>query len=93
MVKHLRQGEELFSKLNKVTDKFLNVVLELVATIPFDEIVRTSIRKQKLIAENNPESPAAVAYYSLANSVMSWPIAKQPNGNLEFFVEKLAENK
>ena len=52
MVRSMREGDELFSKLNKVTDRFLDVALELVAVIPFDENVRKSVRKQKAIVIN-----------------------------------------
>jgi len=41
MVRDVREGQELFSKLSKVTGRFLDVALELVATVPFDENIRT----------------------------------------------------
>lgn len=34
MVRSLREGQELFSKLTRVTDRFLDASLELVACIP-----------------------------------------------------------
>ena len=49
MVRSMREGDELFSKLSKVTNRFLDVALELVAVIPFDENVRKSVRKQKAL--------------------------------------------
>ncbi|MDF0532991.1 MinD/ParA family protein [Shewanella sp. A32] len=91
MVRSLREGMELFAKLSKVTDRFLDVALELVATIPFDENLRKSVRKQKLIVEAFPKSPASIAYQGLANKVISWPIPQQPGGHLEFFVERLVQ--
>ncbi len=91
MVRSLREGMELFAKLSKVTDRFLDVALELVATIPFDENLRKSVRKQKLIVEAYPKSPASIAYHGLANKIMSWPIPQQPGGHLEFFVERLVQ--
>ena len=91
MVRSLREGMELFAKLSKVTDRFLDVALELVATIPFDENLRKSVRKQKLVVEAYPKSPAAIAYQGLANKIMSWPVPQQPGGHLEFFVERLVQ--
>ncbi|MFT5313663.1 MAG: flagellar biosynthesis protein FlhG [Paraglaciecola sp.] len=93
MVRSPREGQELFSKLNKVTDRFLDVALELVATIPFDENVRKSVRKQKAIVEAYPGSPAAVAIRSLAQQVTDWPVPTQPGGHLEFFLEQLITKK
>lgn len=91
MVRSLREGMELFAKLSKVTDRFLDVALELVATVPFDENLRKSVRKQKLIVEAFPKSPASIAYHGLANKMINWPIPQQPGGHLEFFVERLVQ--
>ena len=93
MVRNLREGQELFAKLTRVTDRFLDVALELCGTIPFDENVRRSVRKQKLITELFPQSPASLAYKSLANKVQSWPTPSQPGGHLEFFIEQLVDNR
>lgn len=92
MVRNLREGMELFAKLSKVTDRFLDVALELVATIPFDENLRKSVRKQKLVVEAFPKSPASMAYHGLANKIVTWPIPRQPGGHLEFFVERLIQH-
>lgn len=89
MVRSLREGQELFAKLSKVTDRFLDVSLELVATVPFDENMRKSTRKQKTIVDLFPKSPAAIAFKTLATKASKWPIPNQPSGHLEFFIEKL----
>jgi flagellar biosynthesis protein FlhG len=93
MVRSPREGEELFSKLTKVTDRFLDVALELVAVIPFDENVRKAVRKQKAIVDAFPTSPAAMAIRKLAKKAMEWPIPTQPGGHLEFFLEQLVSGK
>ncbi len=89
MVRSMKEGQELFSKLSKVTGRFLDVALELVATVPFDENVRRSVRKQKVIVEAYPNSPAAVAIKGLSQKIVSWPIPNTPAGHLEFFIEQL----
>jgi flagellar biosynthesis protein FlhG len=91
MVRSQREGQQLFGKLTKVTDRFLDVALELVAIVPFDENIRNSVRKQKAIVEAFPNSPAAMAFKDLANRVCKWPIPHQPSGHLEFFIEQLLE--
>jgi flagellar biosynthesis protein FlhG len=89
MVRSDKEGKELFSKLSKVTGRFLDVALELVGVIPFDENIRKSVRKQAAIVDAFPSSPAAVAITKLAEKSMSWPIPAQPGGHLEFFIEQL----
>ncbi len=93
MVRSMREGQELFAKLSKVTSRFLDVALELVATVPFDENIRKSVRKQSAIVDAFPSSPAAKAVTGLATRVLSWPIPAQPGGHLEFFLEQLVTPK
>jgi flagellar biosynthesis protein FlhG len=92
MVRSPKEGQQLFGKLSKVTDRFLDVALELVGVIPFDENIRKSVRKQQAIVEAYPSSPAAIAFKSLAGKLIRWPVPKQPSGHLEFFIEQLLEH-
>lgn len=93
MVRSLREGQELFGKLTRVTDRFLDASLELVACIPYDNNVRQAVRKQKVIVDAFPKSPAALAFRALANKVASWPTPNQPGGHLEFFIETLLQKQ
>lgn len=89
MVRSMREGQELFAKLSKVTDRFLDCTLDLVAIIPFDENIRRAVRKQKAIVNAYPASPAALAFKNLAGKVSRWPVPENANGHLEFFLEQL----
>ncbi len=89
MVRSYREGRELFAKLTLVTERFLNVSIELVACIPLDDNVRQAVKRQKIVVEAFPKSPASLAICSLANKALTWPIPKTPSGHLEFFVERL----
>jgi flagellar biosynthesis protein FlhG len=92
MVRSEKEGQQLFAKLSKVSDRFLNVALDLVGVIPFDENIRRSVRKQVAIVEAFPESPAAKGFRTLAETVNQWPIPNHASGHLEFFIERLLEN-
>ncbi len=89
MVRDMREGQELFQKLSMVSGRFLDVALELVGTVPFDENIRKSVRKQMAIVDAFPSSPAAVAINNLAQHACNWPIPHQAGGHLEFFLEQL----
>ncbi len=93
MVRTPKEGQQLFVKLTTVTDRFLDVALELVSVIPFDENVRKSVRKQKVIVEAFPESPAAQAFKNLAKKISNWPLPNKASGHLEFFIEQLLDHK
>jgi flagellar biosynthesis protein FlhG len=89
MVRSEKEGHQLFAKLTKVTDRFLDVSIELVGIIPFDENIRRAVRKQQPIIEAYPQSPASLAFNQLAQKVQQWPIPSQPTGHLQFFIEQL----
>jgi len=89
MIRSLREGQDLFTKLTRVTDRFLDASLELVACIPFDGNVRQAVRKQKTVVDAFPKTPASLAFKALANRATDWPTPHQPGGHLEFFIEKL----
>lgn len=91
MVKNVREGQELFAKLSKVTNRFLDVALELVATVPYDENIRKAVRKQRAIVEAFPSSPASMAVMKLAKTALQWPVPEQAGGHLEFFLEQLVK--
>lgn len=89
MVRTMREGQVLFNKLTKVTDRFLDVALELAAIVPYDENLRKAVRKQQLLVEAFPRSPGALAFKALGQRAGNWPIPAQAGGHLEFFIEQL----
>lgn len=91
MVRSLKEGQELFAKLTRVTDRFLDVTLELVATVPYDENVRKAARKQKAFIEAFPKTAASMAIKGLALKVIKWPLPASASGHLEFFLEQLVQ--
>ena len=84
-------GEELFRRFERVTERFLEVVLEFAGEIPEDECLRRAVRGQRPVIEAYPSSPAARAFKKLAARADKWPIPAGPRGNLEFFVERLVQ--
>jgi flagellar biosynthesis protein FlhG len=91
MMRSAGGGEELFRRLERVTGRFLEVVLDFVGEIPEDECLRRSTRGQRPVIEAYPSSPSACAFKKLAVRADKWPVPQGPRGNLEFFVERLVQ--
>lgn len=91
MVQSVQQGQQLFTKLTKVTDKYLDVSLNYVGGVPFDEYLRKSVQKQTPVVDAFPRSKASLAIKNLALKIDSWPIKEQAGGYLEFFVERIIQ--
>jgi flagellar biosynthesis protein FlhG len=89
MVRSPQEGTALFSKLTKVTDRFLDVAMQYVGAVPMDEAVRRAVQRQKAVIEAYPRSKAAISFRALAKKVDSWPLPSSPRGHLEFFVDRL----
>ncbi len=85
----LEEGRTMFGKLISVTDRFLDVNLELVSCIPTDPNMRSAIKRRSCVVDIYPNTPASRAFRSLAKRVMQWPAARTASGHLEFFVESL----
>jgi flagellar biosynthesis protein FlhG len=82
-------GEALFRKLQRVTDRFLDVVLEYAGEIPEDRFVRTAICAQRSVFASYPSAPASRAFARLAQRTGRWPAVSSPRGNIEFMMERL----
>lgn len=91
MTRSLQEGRNLFNKLNMVCERFLDVTLQYVGHVPFDENVRKAVQRQKALLEFAPRCKAAQAIRSIAQKVDQWPLPSTPRGHLEFFVERLLQ--
>jgi len=91
MVRSPGAGHDLFRRFERVTTRFLDVVLDFVGEIPEDEYLRRAIRAQRTVTDAYPASTSAQAFRKLALKTASWPIPDSPRGNLEFFVERLVQ--
>jgi flagellar biosynthesis protein FlhG len=89
MVQSAEHGENLFNKLCKVTDRYLDVSLQFVGAVPQDEFLKKAVQKQQPVVEAFPQSKSALAIKNLAKKIDRWPIKPQTAGYLEFFVERM----
>lgn len=93
MTRTTQEGMNLFNKLNGVCDRFLDVSLQYLGHIPFDENVRKAVQKRKALLEFAPRSKSAQAIRILAQKVDSWPVAHTAKGHLEFFLENMLNSR
>lgn len=91
MARSAQEGREVYEKVVKVTDRFLDVALSYAGHIPYDEYVLKAVKKQRGVYEAFPRSKASMAFRSLADKALKWPVPKGAGGHLEFFVERLVQ--
>lgn len=86
-----QEGRELYEKLAKVTERFLDVTLAFMGVLPYDDYVKKAVQRQRAVVEAYPRSRAAIAFKNLAQKADKWPMPESAAGHLEFFVERLIQ--
>ena len=89
MTESTQHGLDLFGKLTKVADRFLDVTLEFLGSVPHDEYLLKAVRRQKPVVDAYPRSRSAMAFAKVAQKIDRWPLPEAAAGHLEFFVERL----
>jgi len=92
-VQSAQEGRELFSKISRVTDRYLDVTLEFMGVVPHDDYLRKAVRKQRAVVQAYPRSRASMAFKTLAQKTEKWPVPSAAGGHLEFFVERLIQSR
>lgn len=86
------QGRQLFDKLCKVADKYLDVHLGYLGSVPRDSYLRRAVRSQKAVVLEFPSSAASKAFAQISDRVATLP-RNGSAGGLGFFVERMIESQ
>jgi flagellar biosynthesis protein FlhG len=82
-------GRQLFEKLLRVTERFLQVSLDHAGSVPYDDRVWRAVQMQTPFVTAFPNSLAAAALKQMAHRADKWDAPRAARGNIEFFVERL----
>ncbi|MBW1635207.1 MAG: MinD/ParA family protein [Deltaproteobacteria bacterium] len=80
---------DVYKKLTMVSNRYLDISIDYLGSIPDDYQMIESIRKQKVISELLPESKVSSAFKQLASRICAEPVRSTPKGNIQFFWKKL----
>ncbi|MGB1580574.1 MAG: MinD/ParA family protein [Nevskiales bacterium] len=84
------EGREIFDNLARVAARFLDVNLVYFGAVPYDDWLRRAIRRQQPVIDVYPKCEASQVFRNMAQEVLQWQPPQSTRGNLEFFVEQLA---
>ena len=85
--------KEIYENLRRVAERFLDVTLSFMGSVPNDDWLRRAVRRQRAVVEVYPGAPATKAFRDLAAKAEGWSLPQGARGNLEFFVERLVQHK
>jgi flagellar biosynthesis protein FlhG len=92
MVDGALEGKQLFGRMNDVCTRFLGHSVRHIGSIESDELVLTAQRKYKTVLDFAPGSKGAADFRRLAQAVDELPRMEQPNGRLQFFMQRMLHN-
>lgn len=80
---------DVYRKLTMVANRYLDISIDYLGSIPEDRLMIDSIRRQKVICELFPSSKITESFQQLASRICLEPATNSPKGNLQFFWKKL----
>ncbi len=83
---------DVYRKLTMVANRYLNISIDYIGSVPADEQMNEAIRKQKVISELYPSSKISTAFQQIARHICLEPIQSKPKGSLQFFWKKLLDD-
>ncbi len=89
MVKSPSEAKDVYERLSHATDHFLNLTIEYLGHVLFDEKLRDAVRRQKPMAEIYPNSPATRCLVKIAEKICSELPIDDENSPVKFFWESV----
>jgi len=83
-VRSLEESQELFAKLTKVTDRFLDVSLYCCGMIPDDRLLEKAVRKHQPVLQAYPNAKSSIEFAQLARVALKWPMPQLIHSGLSF---------
>ena len=84
------QGKNLFDRLSAVANKYLDVDLSYLGSIPSDPYLKRAVQERRPLVNAYPRSPAARAFGSCAERLLTLRAETRSPG-MAFFLEQLLE--
>lgn len=86
-VRNPEEGREVFRRLSFAAEKFLNISLDYIGHIPFDNYVQKAVRSQRAFVDAYPNSEASKQVMEIVSRLLD--PADRVKGNLQFFIGNL----
>ncbi|MRR16414.1 MAG: MinD/ParA family protein [Deltaproteobacteria bacterium] len=93
MARNAGEAKEIYHKLSRATDHFLNLTIEYLGYIVLDEKVKEAVRQQTAVAELYPECPAARCLARIAKKISTESMEEYENGSIKFFWENIVDKR
>src|SRR5210317_114360 len=89
MVKKPEEGREVFRQLQLVTDRFLDITIEYLGYVLFDDKVTKGVKSQKVVSELYPETLASKCFMDISKKISSMSPLDLPRDGSNLFWQHL----
>lgn len=93
MVRSEQEGLRVYEKLSTLAADYLQVKVEFLGSVPFEESVRESVRERVPFVQKYPFSEASRGTRNIANQLLSEQNPESAKGTMQFFWRRMIENK
>ena len=90
-IKSEDEALDVYRKLTMVANRYLDISIDYIGSIPRDKMMVDAIRKQQVLVQLYPESKTAGAFQALARTVVQEPQTIAPKGSIQFFWKRILE--
>lgn len=84
-VSNEKEGRNLYEKLNSVVTKFLNIKMEYLGHVVYDDNMTKAVMSQKPVTIMYPHSPASRCYENIVSTLETGHAVSQNAGVRSFF--------
>ena len=91
MTRNGTEAQNVFMRLQRVTDRYLDVALDYAGEIPDDGDVPQAVRAQRSVLSAFPSGPAARAYQRFAREVQRWSMPSQAERAARVFLRATSD--
>ncbi len=84
------EGEDIFNKLSLVSEKFLNIKVQKLGIIPYDNTLVKAVKRQQPVSLLFPSSDCAKSIDTIAQALLNMEVKKNARpGGIMTFMKKL----
>lgn len=83
------EARAVFHNMAQAAGRFLDVTLDFMGFIPFDEKLKQAALLCRPVAEMFPSAGAALAFREMAQAVDRWPHPAEDSAHIESFMQRL----
>ncbi|MBU0960433.1 MAG: MinD/ParA family protein, partial [Proteobacteria bacterium] len=90
-IQHENEALDVFRKLTMVSNRYLDISIDFLGSIPADRQMIDAIRKQRVIVDLYPSSKVSAAFANLAVTICAEQPTSEPKGGVQFFWKKILD--